>query len=67
MAKEKHDTAPEHKDRKAAVQPDEETLHTTDPQEHMKGPVSSIMQNAKENFDTNETKSEADKRRDEHL
>lgn len=24
-------------------QPDKETLHTTDPQEHMKGPVSSIV------------------------
>ncbi len=28
--------------------PDEETLHTTDPQEHMEGPVSSVMQSIKE-------------------
>jgi hypothetical protein len=27
--------------------PDPETLHTTDPQEHMEGPVSSLMQNVK--------------------
>ena len=27
--------------------PDPETLDTTDPQEHMKGPVSSFMQNIK--------------------
>ena len=29
--------------------PDPETLHTTDPQEHMSGPISSTMQNLKEN------------------
>jgi len=29
-------------------QPDPETLGTTDPQEHMKGPVSSSMQKVKE-------------------
>lgn len=27
--------------------PDPETLHTTDPQENMEGPVSSVMQNIK--------------------
>jgi hypothetical protein len=27
--------------------PDEETLHTTDPQEKMEGPISSIMQGIK--------------------
>lgn len=32
----------------AIVQPDPETLHTTDPQEHMKGPISSIVQEVKE-------------------
>ena len=30
------------------IKPDPETLHTTDPQEHMKGPVSSIVQDVKE-------------------
>ena len=30
-------------DKEPAIKPDPETLHTTDPQEHMKGPVSSIM------------------------
>ena len=32
----------------APVQPDPETLHTTDPQDEMKGPVSSFMNNVKE-------------------
>ena len=32
----------------AVVKPDPETLHTTDPQEHMKGPISSLVQDIKE-------------------
>jgi hypothetical protein len=32
----------------APVKPDPETLHTTDPQEEMKGPVSSFMNNVKD-------------------
>jgi hypothetical protein len=47
--------------------PDPETLHTTDPQEHMKGPVSSTMHQTGEAFDTNESKEEADKERDENM
>lgn len=35
----------------APVKPDEETLHTTDPQENMQGPVSSFMQEVKENME----------------
>ena len=35
----------------ATVQPDPETLHKTDPQDNMKGPVSSLMQNIKEDFE----------------
>ena len=49
--------------------PDPETLDTTDPQEHMKGPVSSFMQNIKEEANKNDkvSKKEADKKRNEHL
>ena len=49
--------------------PDPETLNTTDPQENMKGPVSSFMQNIKEEANKNDkvSKEEADKKRDEHL
>lgn len=45
----------EQKDNKdAVVQPDPETLHTTDPQEHMHGPVSSLVRKAAEEMDNEE-------------
>lgn len=39
-----------------ALEPDPETLHTTDPQEKMKGPVSSVVQNIREEAEENEEK-----------
>ncbi|HYO22586.1 MAG TPA: hypothetical protein VER36_09275 [Flavisolibacter sp.] len=45
---------------KISPKPDSETLHTTDPQENMEGPVSSLMHATGHSFDTNETKEEAD-------
>ena len=45
----------------AAVKPDTETLQTTDPQEHMQGPISSLMQKLENTFDTKETREEANK------
>lgn len=52
-----------------ALQPDPETLHTTDPQEHMKGPVSSTMQNIKDEANKNDkvSKEEADRKKDENM
>jgi len=49
--------------------PDPETLHTTDPQEHMRGPVSSTMQNIKEeaNKDDKVSKEEADREREKNM
>ena len=49
--------------------PDPETLHTTDPQEHMKGPVSSTMQNIKEEANKNDavSKEEADRKREKNM
>ena len=49
--------------------PDPETLHTTDPQEHMKGPVSSTMQNIKEEANKNDkiSKEEADREREKNM
>jgi hypothetical protein len=41
-------------------QPDPETLHTTDPQEHMRGPVSSFMQKVKHEAEDNDKKSKED-------
>lgn len=37
-----------------ARKPDQETLNTTDPQEHMRGPVSSVMQSIKEEVEEND-------------
>jgi hypothetical protein len=48
-------------------QPDRETLHTPDPQENMKGPVSSTMRKTGEAFETEETKEEADQEKDDNL
>ncbi|RYY70449.1 MAG: hypothetical protein EOO13_06575 [Chitinophagaceae bacterium] len=50
----------------AAVKPEPETLHTTDPQEHMEGPVSSLMQSIAGKGDENdgESKEEADAKKD---
>ena len=46
--------------------PDPETLHTTDPQEHMKGPVSSKMNKIEEKAEENneESKREADEKKE---
>ena len=51
------------------TKPDPETLHTTDPQENMKGPVSSFMQNIKEEANKNDklSKEEADRKREENM
>ena len=60
----------EKKDKKnTGLAPDPETLHTTDPQEHMKGPVSSAMQNTKEEGKKNDkvSKEEADRKREENM
>lgn len=50
------------------LKPDKETLHTTDPQEHMKGPLSSIVQSGKEEAEENdeESKEQADKKKDKN-
>lgn len=48
-------------------QPDPGTLHTTDPQKNMEGPVSSSLQEAGKGFDTSETQQEADEERDRNL
>ena len=60
----------EEKDKTQPVsKPDPETLNTTDPQEHMKGPVSSTMQNIKEEANKNDkvSKEEADRKREENM
>ncbi len=52
---------------KSSVQPDPETLQTTDPQENMEGPISSLMHETGENFDTKKSPEEAQKEKDEKM
>jgi len=50
-----HDKNKPEKDKKQPLgQPDPETLHTTDPEEHMEGPISSVMQKIKEEVEDND-------------
>ena len=57
------------KDPKKKSNPDPETLHTTDPQENMKGPISSFMQRTKKIAEKNDeqSKEDATKKRDERM
>jgi hypothetical protein len=59
----------ENKEKTPALAPDPETLHTSDPQDHMKGPVSSTMQNIKEEANKTDkvSKEEADKKKEENM
>lgn len=50
-----------------ATKPEPETLHTTDPQEHMEGPISSLMKKTGDAFDTNESKEEADEKKEKDM
>ena len=45
------------------LKPDPKTLHTTDPQEEMEGPISSIVQNIKEEAEEDDNKEKIDKRK----
>ena len=48
----------------AAVKPDPETLNTTDPQEHMEGPISSLMHKAGEGFESEKAEREAKEKKE---
>jgi hypothetical protein len=49
------------KDKESSTsEPDRKTMHKTDPQDNMEGPVSSLMHDAGEQFDTDETRQGAD-------
>ena len=51
----------------AAVKPEPETLHTADPQEHMEGPVSTLLHKLGGGFDTDKTKKEADEEKEKDM
>jgi hypothetical protein len=57
----------ENREDNKALKPDPETLHTTDPQKNMEGPVSSLMHKTGEGFNTEETKEEADNEREKNM
>ena len=48
------------------IKPDPGTENTTDPQENMEGPISSLVQNIKESGDDNDSdsKEDADKKKE---
>jgi hypothetical protein len=54
--------------KKEGLKPDPGTLHKTDPQENMEGPVSSFMQDIKKGAEKNdeESKEEADRKKDKN-
>jgi hypothetical protein len=56
---------PPNQGNRTARQPDPETLGTTDPQEHMKGPISSMMQKAKKGAENNDN-TEKEKEKHNH-
>jgi hypothetical protein len=68
MDKKKDNQKKEETPKNPLLKPDKETQNTTDPQEHMKGPISSIMQNIKEEAEENdeEGKEKSDKKKDEN-
>ncbi|MEO6613681.1 MAG: hypothetical protein ABIT05_12900 [Chitinophagaceae bacterium] len=55
-------------EKKEGLKPDPQTLHKTDPQENMEGPVSSFIQGIKDGAEKNdeESKEEADRKKDKN-
>ncbi len=63
MAEEKKEPVkPDPSNKDAASKPDPETLNTTDPQEHMKGPLSSLMHIIEDKAEENNEKDAEDER-----
>ena len=68
MSKKIKDKKHDHPGKDELTNPDPETLHKTDPQENMRGPVSSVVQEIKETSEKNdvESKEEADKKKEKN-
>lgn len=66
MSNPKNDKKKEKDNKEGSLKPDPETLHKTDPQENMKGPVSSVVQNIKEGAENSESKESADRKKDKN-
>lgn len=68
MSKQTETKKPDTTKDKDFIKPDPETLHKTDPQEEMKGPISSLVQGVKEEVEKGdeESKDEAIKKKDDN-
>ena len=64
-----HDKKEPHDPKNDTLKPEPETLHTTDPQEHMRGPVSSTMKGIEKEAEKGdaESKREADERKEKNI
>jgi len=60
MAEEKKQNNQHAGNEDASIKNDPATENTTDPQEHMEGPLSSIMQRGKEQIEENDEKDKAE-------
>jgi hypothetical protein len=67
MTDKRQDDIRDNKKEGSGTQADRETLHTTDPQENMKGPVSSSTHKTGHAFETDETREEAERIRDKNV
>ena len=67
MIDKKDDRYENEKGDRPAQKPDRETLNTTDPQENMKGPVSSTTKQTGHAFETDETKEHADQIKEKNI
>ena len=67
MSNQQEDKKKETGTEKSPLAADPETLHKTDPQDNMEGPISSLVQGVKERVEANddESKEEADKKKEE--
>ena len=67
MTDKRNDKDETQQDNKPSVQPDRETTKSTDPQDNMKGPVSSTTRNTGHTFETDESKQHADRIKEKNL
>lgn len=49
------------------LEPNRETLNTTDPQENMRGPISSSTRETGEAFDSGESREDANEKKDDRM
>ena len=56
MPDKKNNKAKDREKKETPLKPDPETLHTTEPQENMEGPVSSLMHNTGKGVETNKSR-----------